>query len=131
VALVFLAVCPAPAADPIKIGVLGPAVRHLPQAGKDMLDGLKMGLEVSGDQVAGRKLELIEEDTEGNPATAQAKYRKLVPPDKINVLEEERRALCGLQRFGRLARPTSRRSRQGSSGIARRGPALRPRRQRG
>ena len=88
VALVFLvlAVSPAPAADPIKIGFLAPLSGIFAQAGKDMLDGLKMGLEASGGQVAGRKLELIEEDTEGNPATAQAKYRKLVQQDKINVL---------------------------------------------
>jgi branched-chain amino acid transport system substrate-binding protein len=51
-----------------------------------MLDGLTMGLETAGGQVAGRKLELIEEDTEGNPATAQAKYRKLVQQDRIHVL---------------------------------------------
>ena len=80
VALVFLffAVSPAPGADPIKIGFLAPMTGLFAQAGKDMLDGLKMGLEASGGQVAGRKLELIDEDTEGNPATAQAKYRKLV-----------------------------------------------------
>ena len=88
VALVFLffAVSPAPGADPIKIGFLAPMTGLFAQAGKDMLDGLKMGLEASGGQVAGRKLELIDEDTEGNPATAQAKYRKLVQQDKINVL---------------------------------------------
>jgi branched-chain amino acid transport system substrate-binding protein len=46
-----------------------------------------MGLESqAGGQVAGRKLELIEEDDEGNPATAQAKYRKLVQQDKVHVL---------------------------------------------
>src|SRR5205814_5536156 len=37
-------------------------------------------------EVAGRKIELIEEDDEGNPATAQAKYRKLVAQDRIHVL---------------------------------------------
>src|SRR4029077_20073995 len=86
VVFLFLAVSTAPAADPIKIGFLAPMTGLFAQAGKDMLDGLKMGLEASGGQVAGRKLELIEEDTEGNPATAQAKYRKLVQQDKINVL---------------------------------------------
>jgi branched-chain amino acid transport system substrate-binding protein len=76
----------ASAADPIRIGYMGPMTGIFAQAGKDMLDGLKMGLEAAGGQVAGRKLELIEEDTEGNPATAQAKYRKLVQQDKIHVL---------------------------------------------
>jgi len=89
--LAALAVAPAgrdvaSAADPIRIGYMGPMTGIFAQAGKDMLDGLKMGLEAAGGQVAGRKLELIEEDTEGNPATAQAKYRKLVQQDKIHVL---------------------------------------------
>src|SRR2546425_9630031 len=51
-----------------------------------MLDGLKMAFEQVNYEVAGRKIELIEEDDEGNPATAQAKYRKLVAQDRIHVL---------------------------------------------
>jgi branched-chain amino acid transport system substrate-binding protein len=91
IVLAALAVTPtgrdvASAADPIRIGYMGPMSGIFAQAGKDMLDGLKMGLEAAGGQVAGRKLELIEEDTEGNPATAQAKYRKLVQQDRIHVL---------------------------------------------
>jgi branched-chain amino acid transport system substrate-binding protein len=73
-------------ADAIRIGYLGPLTGIFAQAGKDMLDGLKMALEQAGYQVGGRKVELIEEDTEGNPATAQAKYRKLVQQDRIHVL---------------------------------------------
>jgi branched-chain amino acid transport system substrate-binding protein len=88
VAVVAWLVAPgvASSAEPIKVGFLAPMSGIFAQAGKDMLDGLKMGLEASGGQVAGRKVELIEEDTEGNPATAQAKYRKLVQQDKIHVL---------------------------------------------
>jgi branched-chain amino acid transport system substrate-binding protein len=82
----FVAPGVAAAAEPIKVGFLAPMSGIFAQAGKDMLDGLKMGLEAAGGQVAGRKVELIEEDTEGNPATAQAKYRKLVQQDKIHVL---------------------------------------------
>jgi branched-chain amino acid transport system substrate-binding protein len=51
-----------------------------------MLDGLKMGIESAGGQAAGRTIELVEEDNEGNPATAQTKYRKLVQQDRIHVL---------------------------------------------
>jgi branched-chain amino acid transport system substrate-binding protein len=85
-ALILLIVAGAPAAEPIRVGYLGPLTGLFAQAGKDMLDGLRMGLEAAGGQAAGRKLELIDEDTEGNPATAQAKYRKLVRQDKIHVL---------------------------------------------
>ena len=77
---------PAAAADAIRVGYLGPLTGIFAQAGKDMLDGLKMAFEQANYQAAGRKIELIEEDDEGNPATAQAKYRKLVTQDRIQVL---------------------------------------------
>jgi len=88
VALVLSAlwVAPAAAAESIRIGFLGPLTGIFAQAGKDMLDGLKMSLEQVSYQAGGRKIELIEEDTEGNPATAIAKYRKLVSHDRIHVL---------------------------------------------
>ena len=91
IALACAAVClagagPAAAQEPIRVGFLGPLSGIFAQAGKDMLDGLKLGLEQAGGQIAGRKIELHEEDTEGNPATAQAKYRKLVAQDRIHVL---------------------------------------------
>ena len=85
-ALVFLAGRPAAAAETIRIGYLGPLTGIFAQAGKDMLDGLKLSLEQISYQAGGRKIELFEEDTEGNTATALAKYRKLVDHDKIHVL---------------------------------------------
>jgi branched-chain amino acid transport system substrate-binding protein len=85
-ALVFLAGGPATAAETIRIGYLGPLTGIFAQAGKDMLDGLKLALEQINYQAGGRKIELFEEDTEGNTATALAKYRKLVDHDKIHVL---------------------------------------------
>ena len=84
-ALVLIASA-APAAEPIKVGFMGPLTGIFAQAGKDMLDGLKMGVESAGGQAAGRKIEIVEEDNEGNPASAQTKYRKLVQQDKIHVL---------------------------------------------
>src|SRR2546422_4727744 len=77
---------PAAAAESIRVGYLGPQTGIFAQAGKDMLDGLKLAFEQVNYQAGGRKVELLEEDTEGNPATAQAKYRKLVQQDKIHVL---------------------------------------------
>ena len=84
--LLLLAVSATPAAEPIKVGFMGPLTGIFAQAGKDMLDGLKMGLESAGGQAGGRKIELIDEDNEGNPAAAQTKYRKLVQQDRIHVL---------------------------------------------
>ena len=85
-ALAVLATSPAAAAETIRIGFMGPLTGIFAQAGKDMLDGLKMSLEQVSYQAGGRKIELIEEDTEGNAATAIAKYRKLVDHDKIHVM---------------------------------------------
>jgi branched-chain amino acid transport system substrate-binding protein len=86
VALVLLATSSVPADDPLRIGFLGPLTGLFAQAGKDMLDGLKMGLEAAGGRVAGRPIELVAEDDESSPATAQNKYRKLVQQDRIDVL---------------------------------------------
>jgi len=79
VALLAAPAPPASAAEPIRVGYLGPLTGIFAQIGKDMLDGLKLGLECPN-------VRLIEEDTQGNPATAQGKYRKLVQQDRIDVL---------------------------------------------
>ena len=74
------------AAETIKVGFMAPLSGIFAQAGKDMLEGIRLSFEQIGYQSAGRKIELIEEDSEGNPAVAQAKYRKLVTQDHIHVL---------------------------------------------
>jgi branched-chain amino acid transport system substrate-binding protein len=74
------------AAETIKVGFMAPLSGIFAQAGKDMLEGIRLAFEQIGYQSAGRKIELIEEDSEGNPAVAQAKYRKLVTKDHIHVL---------------------------------------------
>src|SRR5260370_10349403 len=84
--LIVLVARPSAAAETIRIGYLGPQTGIFAQAGKDMLDGLKLSLEQIGYEAGGRKIELFEEDTEGNSTTAIAKYRKLVSHDKIHVL---------------------------------------------
>src|SRR5438067_13901550 len=84
--LVLLLAGPVAGAESIRVAYLGPLPGIFAAAGKDMLDGLKMAFEQVNYEVAGRKVELIEEDDEGNPATAQAKYRKLVAQGHVNVL---------------------------------------------
>ncbi len=82
----LVAARPAGAAEAIRVGYLGPLTGIFAQAGKDMLEGLKMAFEQANSQAAGRKIELIVEDSEGNPATAQTKYRKLSQQDKVHAL---------------------------------------------
>src|SRR5438128_6329656 len=71
---------------PIKIGLLVPLTGAASALGKDMLAGTELYLDEVGRQGAGRKIELIVEDTEGVTATALTKARKLVDQDKVHIL---------------------------------------------
>ncbi len=70
----------------LKIGFLAPLSGPFAQTGKDMVAGTEVYLDEIGRQVGGRRIELIVEDTEGNPATALTKARKLVEQDRVHVL---------------------------------------------
>lgn len=86
--LVVLCIAPAGvlAQAPIKIGFLAPLTGPFAQIGKDMLAGSDLSLDEIGRQAAGRKIEVIVEDTAGNPATALTKARKLVEQDRVHLL---------------------------------------------
>ncbi len=71
---------------PIKIGFLAPMTGGAAQVGKDMVNGLMMYLDEIGNQIAGRKVEVIVEDTQGQPPVALTKLRKLVESDKVHIL---------------------------------------------
>ncbi|MBI1736908.1 MAG: ABC transporter substrate-binding protein [Candidatus Rokubacteria bacterium] len=71
---------------PIKIGFLAPMTGGAAQIGKDMTNGLQMWLDENGNQIAGRKVEVIVEDTQGQPNIALNKLQKLVENDKVHVL---------------------------------------------
>jgi branched-chain amino acid transport system substrate-binding protein len=71
---------------PIKIGLLVPLTGAFSATGKDMLVGTELYLDEIGRAAAGRKIELIVEDTEGTPAGALTKARKLVDQDRVHVL---------------------------------------------
>lgn len=79
---------PAPGAEkgPIKIGFIAPMTGGMAQVGKDMSNGAEMYFEEIGYKVAGRKIEVILEDTQAVPAIALTKARKLVESDKVHVL---------------------------------------------
>jgi branched-chain amino acid transport system substrate-binding protein len=56
------------------------------QAGRDILSGVQLALIEENWKVAGRKIELISEDTEAKPAVALTKIRKLVEKDRVHML---------------------------------------------
>jgi len=76
----------ASAQAPIKIGFLSPLSGAIAAAGKDMYSGCELFWQESGWQMAGRKVEVVLEDNEGNPATTLTKARKLVESDKVHLL---------------------------------------------
>ena len=84
--LLAIGVGPAQAEGPIKIGFLSPLSGAIAQAGKDMYSGCELFWKESGWQIAGRKLEVVLEDDEGQPAMAVTKFRKLVENDKVHLV---------------------------------------------
>ena len=74
------------AQGPIKIGMLAPLSGPFAAIGKDMIAGTELYLDEIGRQAGGRRIELIVEDDEGNPATGLTKTRKLVEQDKVHVV---------------------------------------------
>jgi len=71
---------------PIKIGFISPLTGAIAAAGKDMYSGCELYWQESGWQMSGRKVEVILEDNEGNPATALVKARKLVENDRVHMI---------------------------------------------
>jgi branched-chain amino acid transport system substrate-binding protein len=71
---------------PIKIGFISPLTGAIAAAGKDMYSGCELYWQESGWQMSGRKVEVILEDNEGNPAAALVKVRKLVENDRVHMI---------------------------------------------
>jgi len=76
----------APQASPIKIGFITDLTGVAAQAAKDMVNGITMYLEETGYTMAGRKVELIVEDSQGRPDVALSKLRKVVEHDQVHLV---------------------------------------------
>ena len=70
----------------LKIGVLIPKSGIFAETGRVVEMGLQLAFDEIGNQLNGRKVELIIEDTEGKAATGLAKAKKLVESDKVELL---------------------------------------------
>ena len=70
---------------PIRVGFLAPFTGPFAQIGKDMWDGFRLYFEEIGMQAAGRRIELLVEDSWVEPAEALTKLRKLVEKDRVQV----------------------------------------------
>lgn len=87
-ALVSLCVPFAAAAQqgPIKVGALLEMTGVFSPNAEETLHAMKLYFDEIGNTVAGRKIELIVEDTAGKPDLGLTKARKLVENDKVQVL---------------------------------------------
>lgn len=72
--------------DVFKIGFFGALSGDFASSGKDTLNGLKMYLEEIDSSAGGVDIELVTEDTGGDPQNALVKVRKLVEQDAVDVL---------------------------------------------
>ncbi len=73
----------------IKIGVLASLTGALESYGKQTQKGFELGIEYATDgtmEVAGKKIEIIYEDTETKPEVAVQKATKLLEEDKVDFL---------------------------------------------
>jgi branched-chain amino acid transport system substrate-binding protein len=77
---------PTVAADPLKIGVLMPTSGVFAVLGQNQLKGMQFAVEEAGGTVAGRKIELLHEDSEGKPDVGLSKTRKLILSDRVDVM---------------------------------------------
>ena len=77
------------AQKPIKIGFLAPLTGGGAAVGKDMVDGFKMYFEENNNQLGGRKVELIVEDSQGRPEVALNKLRKFIESDEVDMVAGE------------------------------------------
>ena len=93
VAALLLAACSAPEQasrdfdeGPIKVGLLAPTSGTVAASGTDMKNGWELWFALNGDEVAGRTIETVHEDTAGDPTTALTKARRLVDQEGAKIL---------------------------------------------
>ena len=82
--------------SPIKIGVLAPLTGVVAAGGREMVEGTQFWFDQVGNEVAGRKVELIIEDDGSNPDTSLQKARKLVEQANVSFLMGNLLANTGL-----------------------------------
>jgi branched-chain amino acid transport system substrate-binding protein len=74
---------------PIRIGVMFPLTGPIAANGIPTRDAVKQAFEEENLQVAGRKIEVIYEDSQGRPDTGLTKIKALVERDKVHILVSE------------------------------------------
>jgi branched-chain amino acid transport system substrate-binding protein len=81
---------------PIRIGFLAPLTGTAASAGRELVDGWNLYWKLNGQEIAGRKIEVIVEDDASSPDTALQKARRLVQQQKVHMLVGDVLANTGL-----------------------------------
>lgn len=80
---------PAYTQEPIKIGVMFPLTGPISSQGRPERDAIKLAFDEENNTVAGRKIELLFEDSAGRPDTGLTKFKALVERDNVHLLLSE------------------------------------------
>lgn len=72
--------------EPLKIGVILPYSGVYAQLGEDITNSMELYLDEQGGEIAGRPVELIEEDTEADPQTGVQAARTLLEREDVDFL---------------------------------------------
>lgn len=74
------------AQDAIRVGVLSPNTGPFAVIGEDVRNGFQLYFDEIKNQAAGKKIELIFEDSQAKPDVGLTKAKKLVESDKVNFV---------------------------------------------
>lgn len=85
-AAILLGIAPSFAQQTIKIGLLVPLSGPFTPTGKQLTAGAKLYMQLHGDMVAGKKIELIVKDDTGNADTTKRLAQELVVNEKVSLL---------------------------------------------
>ncbi len=72
--------------EPLKVGFLTVNTGPLAAGGRQQMEGAAFYVKERGGMIAGRKVELITQDTAGNPAMARNKTQELIELSKVPVM---------------------------------------------
>ena len=80
---------PAIAQEPIRIGVMFPVTGPISAQGRPERDAVKQAFDEENNMIAGRKVELLYEDSAGRPDTGLTKVKALVERNNVHLLVSE------------------------------------------
>ena len=86
VAAFLTAATPALAQDAVKVGMIVPMTGPFASTGKQLVAGARLYLQLKGDTVAGKKIELVVKDDTGNADVTKRLAQELVVNDKVAFL---------------------------------------------